>query len=105
MPLTHVLACLAVLTAAVVADHHPGYHHHAPDHHHHQDYHHSPYYQYEYGVHAYGPGYGGHGDPGPLHYKVQEHRQGYDTKGSYHVELPGKSYKHLTYSVNSQHHG
>ena len=62
----------------------------------------------------------GHGDPGPLHYKHHEQRHGYDTKvrgkitfrgigiqnfqGQYHVELPGKSYKHLTYHVSSKHH-
>ena len=38
MPLTRVLAVLAVVTSVAVADHQPGYHHHAP--HHHGDYQH-----------------------------------------------------------------
>ena len=51
---------------------------------HHQDYYAKPYYNFKYGVEAYGLGYGhgkgGHGDPGPLPYEHEEQRDGYDTK-------------------------
>ena len=46
----------------------------------HHDHYHPPYYNYHYGVQAYGHGYHGHGDPGPLNWKHSEYRDGYDTK-------------------------
>ena len=41
---------------------------------------HPPYYNYQYVHRAYGPGYHGHGDPGPLHWEHNEQREGYYTK-------------------------
>ena len=52
----------------------------SPQHPHHAEHYQPPYYNYQYGVQAYGPGYHGHGDPGPLHWEHSEHREGYDTK-------------------------
>ena len=52
----------------------------SPQHPHHAEHYHPPYYNYQYGVQAYGPGYHGHGDPGPLHWEHREHRDGYETK-------------------------
>ena len=95
---------LVTMTAQVMSDH--GYGHQDHGHGYHDDYYHKPYYNYQYGVEAYGHGYHGHGHHDkPLNWKVQEHRDGYDTKGQYHVELPGKSYKHHQYHVSSQHLG
>merc|ERR1711892_839368 len=70
----------------------------------HHDYYAKPYYNFEYGVEAYGVGYGhgGHGDPGPLPYKHTEHRDGYDTKGQFQVQLPGNSYHRRDYSFTSR---
>ena len=41
---------------------------------------------------AYGSGYGGHGDPGPLPYSHQEQRKGGQTEGQFEVKLPGNSF-------------
>ena len=44
----------------------------SPQHPHHAEHYHLPYYNYQYGVQAYGPGYHGHGDPGPIHWEHSE---------------------------------
>ena len=64
------LVSVIAITTLVTADH--GRHH--------NNYYAKPYYNYEYGVEAYGLGYGGHGDPGPLPYKHAEQRDGHETK-------------------------
>merc|ERR1712203_830537 len=73
----------------------------------HTDYYAKPYYNFEYGVEAYGVGYGhghghghgGHSDPGPLPYSHKESRDGYNTQGHFDVQLPGKSYHSRDYRV------
>ena len=71
----------------------PGPHHAAP--------HHVPVYNYEYAVQD---------DKTPPHYQPlkfgqTEHRDGYVTKGSYHVLLPDGRIQTVTYSVDGEYGG